>query len=203
LQRRAESQTRVEQALVVLDGLAVPAVARLRTYLAGRLPEFFLFLEELQKDLARVPVELKSAAGGLLVARARDVLAREVALRQRLEQSGSWPIQEAYLHTLEELRAVSAQVKNYKQVQAHVEDIVAGVLRASSIAEYFNGRLRIHQYVKKHLSQEYLNLLLLRYLTTPFEEGARKGKSPLELLGIDTGGADWHQMIEAMLQQVA
>jgi hypothetical protein len=203
LQRSAESQARVEQALAVLDGLAVPAVARLRTYLAGRLPAFFLFLEELQKDLARVPVELKPAARGLLVTYARDVIAREVALRQRLEQRGSWPIQEAYLHTLEELRGVSAQIKNYKHVQAQVEEIVAGVLRASSIAEYFNGRLRIHQYVKKHLSQEYLNLLLLRYLTTPFEEGPRKGKSPLELLEIDTGGADWHQMIEAMLQQVA
>lgn len=216
LQTRAESEAHVEAALAMLSGLDAPAakgsrglpsrpsqVASLRRYLEGKLAEFFLFLDELYKDLQQLPIVLKDSDSPWSVTYAQEVIVRAVALQKALEKSGSMLVQETYLRTLDELRPLSAQIKDYKQVMAEAEVIVESVLRASSVAEYFNSRLRVHQYVKKHLSQEYLDLMILRYLTTPFQEGARQGKTPLQLLDVQTGGADWHQLIEGVFEQVA
>ena len=48
----------------------------------------------------------------------------------------------------------------------------------------FNSKLRTVQYIKKHVSREYLWLLALKHNIEPFAHDKRKGHSPIELLGI-------------------
>ena len=59
----------------------------------------------------------------------------------------------------------------------------------------FNSKLRAVQYIKKHVSQEYLWLLALKHNIEPFAHGKRKGHSPIELLGIDWGTNDWVDLV--------
>ena len=59
----------------------------------------------------------------------------------------------------------------------------------------FNSKLRTVQYIKKHVSQEYLWLLALKHNIEPFAHGKRKGHSPIELLGIDWGTNDWVDLV--------
>ena len=59
----------------------------------------------------------------------------------------------------------------------------------------FNSKLRTVQYIKKHVSQEYLWLLALKNNIEPFAYGKRKGHSLFELLGIDLGTNDWVDLV--------
>jgi hypothetical protein len=65
------------------------------------------------------------------------------------------------------------------------------VMRASSSVEAVNSFLRTDQTVKKHLDQEYLDLLRWFYDMRPFSTGQRQGHSPLELMGITTPFRSW------------
>jgi hypothetical protein len=65
------------------------------------------------------------------------------------------------------------------------------VMRASSSVEAVNSFLRTDQVVKKHLDQEYLDLLRWFYDMRPFSTGKRQGRSPLELMGITTPYRSW------------
>jgi len=65
------------------------------------------------------------------------------------------------------------------------------IMRGSSCVEAVNSFLRTDQTVKKHLDQEYLNLLRWFYNTHPFSTGLRKGRSPLELLSVKIPYRSW------------
>jgi hypothetical protein len=49
--------------------------------------------------------------------------------------------------------------------------------------------------VKKGVTKEYLWLSALKWNVTPFEGGKRKGKSPVELLGVKTESSDWLDLL--------
>ena len=59
----------------------------------------------------------------------------------------------------------------------------------------FNSKLRAVQYIKKHVSREYLWLLALKHNIEPFAHDKRKEHSPFELLGIDLGTNDWVDLV--------
>jgi hypothetical protein len=70
-------------------------------------------------------------------------------------------------------------------VCADVEELSAGVVRASSLVENLNSRLRNYFFLRRYLGEDYLALLQFflnhrRYLRS--EHAHRVGKSPTELL---------------------
>lgn len=65
------------------------------------------------------------------------------------------------------------------------------ILRASSCVEAVNSFLRVDQTVKKHLGQAYLDLLRWFYNMRPFSTGKRKGRAPLEILGVEVPYRSW------------
>ena len=73
----------------------------------------------------------------------------------------------------------------YYGVCADVEELSVGVVRASSLVENLNSRLRNYFFLRRHLGEGYLALLQFflnhrRYLRS--EHAHRVGKSPTELL---------------------
>ena len=65
------------------------------------------------------------------------------------------------------------------------------MLRASSVVEGVNSRLRVMQQIRKGLNQGFLDLWRWKYNNSKFEEGERKGKSPYELAGVQPADFDW------------
>jgi hypothetical protein len=73
----------------------------------------------------------------------------------------------------------------YHGVCADVDELSAGVVRASSLVENLNSRLRNSFFLRRYLGEDYLALLQFflnhrRYLRS--EHPHRVGKSPTELL---------------------
>jgi len=70
-------------------------------------------------------------------------------------------------------------------VCADVQELSDRVVRASSLVENLNSRLRSYFFLQRHLGKDYLTVLQFflnhgRYLRT--KEPSRVGKSPVELL---------------------
>jgi hypothetical protein len=94
-----------------------------------------------------------------------------------------WPREAALRETLR---------GRYHGVCAEVEELSAQVVRASSLVENLNSRLRNYFFLRRHLGEDYLALLQFflnhrRYLRS--EHPHRVGKSPTELL---TGAVHRH-----------
>ena len=87
--------------------------------------------------------------------------------------------------------AIRSPSATFHRLVQQVQGILYTPKRASSLVESFNSKLRTVQYVKKHVSQEYLWLLAIKHNIEPFAHGKRQGHSPFELLGIDLGTNDW------------
>jgi hypothetical protein len=73
----------------------------------------------------------------------------------------------------------------YAQLRVEIESLAAGVVRASSVIENLNSRLRNHFFLRKQLGSGYLNLLqfyLNHHRFERSERAEREGKSPREVL---------------------
>jgi hypothetical protein len=73
-----------------------------------------------------------------------------------------------------------------------IDALAAGTVRASSLVENLNGRLRTYLTLRRHLGPDYLNLLqfyLNHHVLERSERPERQGKTPAELL---TGAAHPH-----------
>jgi hypothetical protein len=73
----------------------------------------------------------------------------------------------------------------FHPIQEAVCDVLSKVVRASSVVENLNSRLRNYFFLRKHLGNGYLGLLRFFLNHHPFarsENSQRKGKSPAELL---------------------
>src|SRR5260370_37439059 len=80
----------------------------------------------------------------------------------------------------------------FHEVQAEVAELAAGTVRASSLVENLNSRLRSYFFLRRHLGPDYLALLQF-FLNHPRRERSdrpeRVGKTPAELL---TGQSHLH-----------
>jgi hypothetical protein len=90
---------------------------------------------------------------------------------------------------------LKGKLENFEEVVKEVEEGLSEVYRASSLVESYNSQIRIGQQVKKGVTKEYLWLSALKWNVTPFEGGKRKGKSPVELLGVKTESSDWLDLL--------
>src|SRR5205823_4543307 len=138
------------------------------TLLAGQRDDLLSFALELDGGLAALAQEYQ-----VPVARAREVLHTQAL---RVWDRRRWP-REARLR--ERLRG------RYHGLSTAVAELAGRVVRASSLVENLNSRLRSYFFLRRQLGPDYLALLQFflnhrRFLRS--EHAERQGKSPAELL---------------------
>src|SRR5262249_44236200 len=143
-------------------------IASLCTLLLGHRDELLAFAAELERDLTQ------------LAKRFQVPLA---LVRGLLDLEGQGPRQPRRWQKEAALRGQLRQ--RFYPLRQAVRQVAARTVRASSIAENLNSRLRLYFFLRRHLSNDYLDLLQFflnhrRFLRS--EHPARVGKSPAELL---------------------
>jgi len=148
--------------------------------LASRRDDLLAFARATEEELGRMAAAWGVAAEGLrrlLNARCRDRRdptrwAEEAVARRRL---GRW----------------------YEPACRAVDALVAGAVRASSVVENLNGRLRTYFGLRRHLGPDYLELLrfyLNHRVLERSERAERRGKTPAELL-TGAGHGHWLELL--------
>src|SRR5262245_4871378 len=143
--------------------------------LKERRDELLAFAGGLDEELGRMAAAWGVAPEGLrrlLNARCRD-----------RRDPGRWSEEAAARHQLRGW---------YEPVCRAVDALIAGTVRASSVVENLNGRLRTYFGLRRHLGADYLELLrfyLNHRVLERSERPERRGKTPAELL---TGAAHGH-----------
>jgi hypothetical protein len=153
---------------------------RLCTYLTNQRDAVLAFAQQLDADLGAVAADFQVSEAVVRAvldvhqraAQGRRLGPHEGALRQHL--GGRW----------DDLRAAVAAVSR-------------STVRASSVVENVNGRLRNYFFLRRHLGPDYLHLLQFylnhrRFLRSEHPE--REGRSPAELL-TGQGHAHWLELL--------
>jgi hypothetical protein len=143
-------------------------IGPVRLLLANHKDDLLSFAAALDSDLRGVADRLQVPVG----------LAREALAVQQLGTAGP-----GRRHREEQLK--SQLGGKYEVLRAQVEALAGGVVRASSVIENLNSRLRSYFFLRRQLGPDYLKLLKF-YLNhrrfTRSEHPHREGKSPRELL---------------------
>jgi hypothetical protein len=124
----------------------------------------------------------------------RDTLVRLWSLRQAQAQDHQH-VPLAKLVMMEQIvcQRLCAQ---WGVAYTRVEEILGGVMRASSAVEGLNSVLRMHQARHRHVSQDMLDLKRLYWNCRPFHHGKRKEHCPYELLGLKLPTYDWWTLLQ-------
>jgi len=169
--------------------------------LEKRAPGCLVFLDQLQRELSVIPVELGEDSQ-FTAAEIREWAIQEVCLGHAMADAPSMaddPSDEvfcAYRGLWEKVRSLKKLMPVFLKVVSAVRRILYHPKRASSLVECYNSILRPIQQVKKHVTQEFLWLKALHHNMKSFKQGRRKGKSPFQILGVDFGKQDWIQLLE-------
>jgi hypothetical protein len=156
----AELKARVPQAAYLLGPLV--------TYLKGQRDDLLAFAAQLDLDFAALAAEFAVAAEQVRELFATQTLALDSPQRWRRDAP---------------LRRILG-VRYFPLSQA-LDDIQRRTVRASSLVENFNSRLRSYFFLRRHLGNEYLSLLqfFLNHRRYPrSERPERVDRSPAELL---------------------
>jgi len=145
-----------------------PRLRPLRTLLQNQRDVLLEFARQLEQDLRAVATA--QAVPPALVEEVRQVLGLPARQPQR------WQREQVLWQQLGQ---------RYVALRAAVAGVLARVVRASSVVENLNGRLRGYFFLRRHLGSDYLALLQFflnhrRLLRS--ERPERVGKSPAELL---------------------
>jgi len=154
-----------------------------------------VFLDQLQRELSVIPVELgedsQFAAGEI-----RELAIQEVCLEHAMADDPSDEVFCTYRELWDKIRSLKKLMPAFLQAVSAVRRILYHPKRASSLVECYNSILRPIQQVKKQVTQEFLWLKALHHNMKTFKQGRRKGKSPFQLLGVDLGNQDWIGLME-------
>lgn len=154
-----------------------------------------VFLDQLQRELSVIPVELgedsQFTAGEI-----RELAIQEVCLEHAMADDPSDEVFCTYRGLWGKVRSLKKLMPAFRQVVSVVRRILYHPKRASSLVECYNSILRPIQQVKKQVTQEFLWLKALHHNMKTFKQGRRKGKSPFQLLGVDFGNQDWIGLME-------
>jgi hypothetical protein len=174
---------------------------------AERCALYDFILAELRPRIASCPHRL-GPIYRLLKNRRDDLLAFALTLEEELGQMAeAWGVAPDGLRRLLQARArdqrdprrwaeesaVRRQLRGwYEPACRAIDALVAGTVRASSLVENLNSRLRTYFSLRRHLGPDYLDLLqfyLNHRVLERSERPERQGKTPAELL---TGAAHAH-----------
>ncbi len=173
--------------------------------LEKRGPGCLVFLDQLQRELSVIPVELGGDVvlptnGGedsqFTAEQIRELAIEEVCLEHAMADNPSHEVFYAYSVLWGKVRALKKLVPAFRQVVSRVRRILYHPQRASSLVECYNSILRPMQQVKKQVTQEFLWLKALHHNMKTFKQGRRKGKSPFQILGVDLGNENWIGLME-------
>jgi hypothetical protein len=156
----AELRARVPQAPAVLD--------RPVTYLERQRDDLLAFASVLDADLAKI---------------ATDFAVPEKQVRE-LWAARLLPLSSARRWHREAPLRQSLGARYFPITQA-LDEVLHRTLRASSLVENLNSRLRNYFFLRRHLNNDYLALLQFYFNHRPYERSDRServGKSPRELL---------------------
>jgi hypothetical protein len=158
----------VVQELRTREPLREHRIRPVRVLLENHRDELLAFAEQLDGDLAKLAQRF-----GVSVEVVREALAVAVMEESR---PARWR---------REKELWSRLGGRYAQLRVAVEELARGVVRASSVIENINSRLRNYFFLRKQLGNDYLAVLQF-YLNhrrfTRSEHAEREGKSPAELL---------------------
>lgn len=163
--------------------------------LEKRAPGCLVFLDQLQRELSSIPVELDQDSE-FTSEQIREWAIQEVCLQQAMADEPSDEVFSAYGSLWEKVRSLKKLVPLFLKAVSEAKKLLYRPKRASSLVECFNSILRPIQQVKKQVTQEFLWLKALHHNMKAFKQGRRKGKSPFQLLGVDFGKQDWIQLME-------
>jgi hypothetical protein len=173
--------------------------------LEKRAPGCLVFLDQLQRELSVIPVELGEDVvpptnGGedsqFTAGEMRELAIQEVCLEHAMADDPSDEVFCTYRALWGKIRSLKKLVPAFLQVISAVRRILYHPKRASSLVECYNSILRPIQQVKKQVTQEFLWLKALHHNMKTFKQGKRKGKSPFQLLGVGFGNQDWIRLME-------
>jgi hypothetical protein len=154
-----------------------------------------VFLDQLQRELSVIPVELGEDSQ-FTAEEIRELAIQEVCLEHAMADDPSDEVFCAYRDLWGKIRSLKKLVPAFLQVVSAARRILYHPKRASSLVECYNSILRPIQQVKKQVTQEFLWLKALHHNMKTFKQGRRKGKSPFQLLGVGFGNQDWIGLLE-------
>jgi hypothetical protein len=179
-QSRRELLDFVVAELVQREGQCEHRIRPVRTLLVNQGADLLAFAVALDKDLAALALEWQVS----------EATVRQLLQTQQLSERDSRRWQREATHR----RQLGGR---YDALSAAVEEMAGGVVRASSLVENVNSRLRNYFFLRRQLGADYLALLQFylnhrRFLRS--EHQARVGKSPVELLS-GHGHSHWLEML--------
>jgi len=145
-----------------------------------KAPGCLVFLEQLQRELKSIPVELEEDSE-FTAEQIREWAIEEVCLQQAIADEPKDEVFSAYRNLWEKVRNLKKLIPVFQKVVSFVKKILYRPKRASSLVECFNSILRPIQQVKKQVTQEFLWLKALHHNMKIFKQGKRKGVSPFIL----------------------
>ncbi len=163
--------------------------------LEKRGPGCLVFLDQLQRELSVIPVELREDSQ-FTAGEMRELAIQEVCLEHAMADDPSDEVFCTYRALWGKIRSLKKLVPVFLQVVSAVRRILYHPKRASSLVECYNSILRPIQQVKKQVTQEFLWLKALHHNMKTFKQGKRKGKSPFQMLGVGFGNQDWIGLME-------
>jgi hypothetical protein len=163
--------------------------------LEKRGPGCLVFLDQLQRELSSIPVELGEDSQ-FTASEIRELAIQEICLEHAMADDPSDEVLCTYRDLWDKIRSLKKLVPAFLQVVSVVKKVLYHPKRASSLVECYNSILRPIQQVKKQVTQEFLWLKALHHNMKSFRQGRRKGKSPFQLLGVDLGNQDWIRLME-------
>jgi hypothetical protein len=180
LAERQELFDFVASELKALEPLCPHRLGPVCQSLANQKAALLAFVEQLDRDIgdlaawARIP---------------QDVVREMMAVQEMPQSSARRWQRDRMLH--------QQLGERYHEVSQYVESLRGGVVRASSVVENVNSRLRNYFFLRKEVGQGYLELLRFflnhrRFLRSEHPE--RVGKSPAELLSREEHG-HWLEML--------
>ena len=192
---RENGQKILSEVIQRLKALKTLRINDLIGVLEKKAPGCLVFLEQLQRDLKSISVELGEDSE-FTAEQISELAIQEVCLQQAMTDEPSDEVFSAYCNLGEKVRSLKKLIPFFLKIVSSIKKVLYRPKRASSLVECFNSILRPIQQVKKQVTQEFLWLKTLHHNMKTFKQGKRKGKSPFQLLGIDFGTQDWIELLE-------
>ena len=112
-----------------------------------------------------------------------DAMLDRFVARREYERASDWRVERATRRSVDELgAALAAACTNVDAVEREIVSLLTCPRRSSSMVEAFNNILRVLQQAHRHVSDDLLAILALKWNLSPRREGPRRGRSPYVLL---------------------
>ena len=118
--------------------------------------------------------------------------------RRDLREATDWAtVKSARAREGDLVGALAAACSNVAAVEREVASLLSCPRRSSSLVESFNAVLRVAQQAHRHVSDDLLAILALRWNLSPRTSGARRGPSPYARLGVDFANEPrpWYEIL--------